>query len=50
MVLKRMKKLDWMKKEMKPPEIVPSEKAEIVIVGWGSTYGAMKESCRGFEY
>ena len=44
MVLKRMKKLDGMKKEMKPPEIVPSEKAEIVIVGWGSTYGAMKEA------
>jgi 2-oxoglutarate ferredoxin oxidoreductase subunit alpha len=44
MVLKRMKKLDGMKKEMASPDIYPSEKAEIVLVGWGSTYGAMKEA------
>ena len=44
MVLKRMKKLEGMKKEMDPPEMYPAEKADIVLVGWGSTYGAMKEA------
>ena len=29
---------------MGPPEIYPSEKSDIVLLGWGSTYGAMKEA------
>jgi 2-oxoglutarate/2-oxoacid ferredoxin oxidoreductase subunit alpha len=44
MVLKRMKKLEGMKSEMSPPEIYPSEKADIVLLGWGSTYGAIREA------
>ena len=44
MVLKRMKKFEGMKKEMEPPEIYPSDRAGIVLLGWGSTYGAMKEA------
>jgi 2-oxoglutarate ferredoxin oxidoreductase subunit alpha len=44
MVLKRMKKLEGMRKEMNPPDLHPVEKPDIVLVGWGSTYGAMKEA------
>ena len=44
MVLKRMKKLEGMRKEMSPPDLHPGEKGDIVLVGWGSTYGAMKEA------
>ena len=29
---------------MGPPKIYPSDESEIVLVGWGSTYGAMRES------
>ena len=44
MVLKRMRKLEGMKKEMCPPDLHPGGKSDIVLVGWGSTYGAMKEA------
>jgi 2-oxoglutarate ferredoxin oxidoreductase subunit alpha len=44
MVLKRMRKLEGMKKEMLPPERHPGGKSDVVLVGWGSTYGAMKEA------
>ena len=44
MVVKRMKKLEGMKKEMRPPNVHAGEKADIVLVGWGSTHGAMKEA------
>jgi 2-oxoglutarate ferredoxin oxidoreductase subunit alpha len=44
MVLKRMRKLEGMKKEMLPPERHPEGKSDVVLVGWGSTYGAMKEA------
>lgn len=44
MVHKRMRKLDGMRREMGPPETYPSNNADIVLVGWGSTYGAMKEA------
>ena len=44
MMQKRMKKLEGIRDETGPPEIFPKGKSEIVIMGWGSTYGAMKES------
>ena len=44
MMNKRMKKLEGMKQEMKPPEIYPSGKADLALLGWGSTYGAIKEA------
>ena len=44
MVLKRMKKLEGMREEMGLPETCLSEKADIVLLGWGSTYGALKEA------
>ncbi|NNG00566.1 MAG: 2-oxoacid:acceptor oxidoreductase subunit alpha [Desulfobacteraceae bacterium] len=44
MMQKRMKKIEGMRREMKKPVIFPSEKSDVVILGWGSTYGAMKEA------
>lgn len=44
MMRKRMKKLDGMEKEMAAPEIYPDRESEVVILGWGSTYGAIKEA------
>jgi 2-oxoglutarate ferredoxin oxidoreductase subunit alpha len=41
---KRMKKLEGMRQKMELPVIYPSEKSDIVILGWGSTYGAIKEA------
>ncbi len=44
MMQKRMRKLEGMRQEMDRPVIYPSENSEVLILGWGSTYGAMKEA------
>lgn len=45
MVNKRLlKKLPLIKKEIAPPLFYGSEKPEVVLVGWGSTYGVIKEA------
>ncbi len=45
MVEKRLfKKLPLIRQEMAPPVLYGNERPEIVIVGWGSTYGVMKEA------
>lgn len=45
MVNKRLlKKLPLIKKEIAPPLFYGIEKPEIVLVGWGSTYGVIKEA------
>ncbi|MFC1824506.1 2-oxoacid:acceptor oxidoreductase subunit alpha [Thermodesulfobacteriota bacterium] len=44
MMQKRMRKLEGMRKEMGPPELNPSGDSDIVLLGWGSTYGAIKEA------
>jgi 2-oxoglutarate ferredoxin oxidoreductase subunit alpha len=41
---KRMAKLKGLRKEMKAPEIYPSQKGDIVLLGWGSTHGVLKET------
>ena len=41
---KRMAKLKGLRKEMNAPKIYPSRKGEIILLGWGSTYGALKEA------
>lgn len=44
MVLKRLRKLDGLRTEIaKPPSYGPP-KAEVGLIGWGSTYGALKEA------
>lgn len=42
---KRMRKLDkFIKEDIKEPEYTGEEDIEILLVGWGSTYGAIKEA------
>ncbi len=45
MVDKRLfKKLPLIRDEIRPPSLYGSEHPDIVIAGWGSTYGVMKEA------
>ena len=45
MVDKRLfKKLPLIKKEMEPPVLYGDNKPEVIIAGWGSNYGIMKEA------
>lgn len=41
---KRMKKLQLMKNEMEEPEFIGHENLDILLVGFGSTYGALKDA------
>jgi 2-oxoglutarate ferredoxin oxidoreductase subunit alpha len=43
-VEKRARKLAGLKREVTPPEFHHSEKAEVTLIGWGSTYGAIRET------
>ena len=44
MMDKRMGKLELAKEEMRLPEVYGAENAEITLIGWGSTYGALREA------
>ncbi|MFC1957481.1 2-oxoacid:acceptor oxidoreductase subunit alpha [Chloroflexota bacterium] len=44
MMRKRMRKLFNLKKEIAPPRLYGPQKAEITLIGWGSTYGAIREA------
>jgi 2-oxoglutarate ferredoxin oxidoreductase subunit alpha len=44
MVRKRMRKLDGLRNEMSAPLIYPPKKSDVVILSWGSLYGASKEA------
>ena len=44
MMGKRMQKLEGLRQEIGPPEIYPAAEAELVLLGWGSTYGVIKEA------
>ena len=44
MMEKRMKKMDLAKTEMQPPSILGPQDAAITIVGWGSTWGQIKDA------
>ena len=44
MMDKRTQKFQGMRAEMGLPEIYPASAGDIVLLGWGSTYGAMKEA------
>lgn len=41
---KRMRKLERAAQEMRPPSWYGPERADITLVGWGSTYGALREA------
>lgn len=44
MVEKRLKKLKPLAEEIEPPLIYPSDDAGLWLVGWGGTWGAIKEA------
>ncbi|MDO8126296.1 MAG: 2-oxoacid:acceptor oxidoreductase subunit alpha, partial [Candidatus Brocadiales bacterium] len=44
MVRKRMKKLEELGAEIAPPRTYSTEGAKTLLIGWGSTYGALKEA------
>jgi 2-oxoglutarate ferredoxin oxidoreductase subunit alpha len=44
MVNKRLEKLESIKKEVIPPELVGSENYTNLIIGWGTTYHVIKEA------
>lgn len=44
MMQKRLGKLVSLKKEIAPPQLYGPEKAETTLLGWGSTYGAIREA------
>lgn len=44
LVQKRLRKLFGLKKEISAPEIYGPKKAETMLIGWGSTYGALREA------
>ena len=44
MMQKRMRKLFSLKKEIAPPELYGPKKADTLLIGWGSTYGALHEA------
>ena len=42
--LKRLRKLNGLRTEIAPPLIHRAPSAEFTLIGWGSTYGAIKEA------
>ena len=44
MVEKRFKKLEEISQEMSPPLSIGSDKADLLVIGWGSIYGILKEA------
>jgi len=44
MVDKRLSKLEFLKREVIPPDLYGPADYETLIVGWGSTFGAIKEA------
>jgi len=43
-VQKRLRKLLSLKKEISPPQLYGPKRAEMTLIGWGSTYGAIREA------
>jgi 2-oxoglutarate ferredoxin oxidoreductase subunit alpha len=44
MVEKRVRKMQGVVKEIAPPKLVGPEKADVTLVGWGSTEGVIREA------
>ncbi|MFH1651828.1 MAG: 2-oxoacid:acceptor oxidoreductase subunit alpha [Chloroflexota bacterium] len=47
--LKRLRKLNGLRKEISPPRVRKVTKAEFTLVGWGSTYGAIREAAEALK-
>jgi 2-oxoglutarate ferredoxin oxidoreductase subunit alpha len=48
MVNKRFKKLDLLKKDVIPPELVGPKNYKTLIIGWGSTYHTIRKALESF--
>ena len=44
MVEKRLRKYEAIKKELIPPELIGASDYETLVIGWGSTFGVIKEA------
>lgn len=44
MVEKRLRKFEYLKNEIQEPWFIGKENPENLVIGWGSTYGAIKEA------
>ena len=49
MVDKRLKKLKEIEMETVPPELIGNSEYETLVIGWGSTYGPIKEAVANIE-
>ena len=49
MMLKRLKKMDGIKGELEAPCFIQKPNAGITLIGWGSTYGAIREAASLLE-
>jgi 2-oxoglutarate/2-oxoacid ferredoxin oxidoreductase subunit alpha len=45
MAEKRLKKMEGLAAEMDEPEIYGKPAGDILLIGWGSTYGVLREAC-----
>ncbi|MGD8256484.1 MAG: 2-oxoacid:acceptor oxidoreductase subunit alpha [Desulfobacterales bacterium] len=50
MTRKRMQKLEGLRREIGTPEIYPAGKSELVLLGWGSTHGVIKEAVEALNH
>jgi 2-oxoglutarate ferredoxin oxidoreductase subunit alpha len=41
---KRLRKLEGLQKEIKPPRLYGPSRAAVSLIGWGSSYGSLKEA------
>ncbi len=46
---KRMRKLDGVLDELEPPQLEGPEDAEVTLIGWGSTWGVIRETIEQLE-
>jgi 2-oxoglutarate ferredoxin oxidoreductase subunit alpha len=44
MMQKRLRKMEGLRKEISKPRVYGASQAEITLIGWGSTYGSIKEA------
>ena len=49
MVNKRLKKLEYMKKETLKPDLIGNDDYQTLIIGWGSSYGPINEAIQKID-
>ena len=46
---KRLKKMDLIKKEIEPPELIGNKNYKTLVIGWGSTYYGISEALKRLD-